>query len=82
MAHPLILRSAITLTFVVIVSFFAMACHEKQHSLAMSPCIPLNGTTPNATVRTITTTYIYADGQLLARIIRNSTGTCIQYVVQ
>jgi hypothetical protein len=79
MAHPVVLRSAITLTFVVIVSFFAMACHEEPQPLATSQCIPLNGTSANATLRNVTTTYIYANNELLVKVIRSGNNSCMQY---
>jgi len=81
MAHSLSVRSAIMLTFIVVLSFMATACHAKQQSATENPCVPLSGTAPNTNIRSTTTTYIYADNQTLAKIIKNSTGTCIQYVV-
>ena len=81
MAHSLGLRSAILLTFLVVLSFMATACHAKQLSAAENPCVPLDDAAPNTSIRSTTTTYIYADNQTLAKIIKNSTGTCIQYVV-
>lgn len=80
MAHRVNWRSAVTLVLVVTASFLVMACHAKRPA-DENRCIPLSGSVPNASVRSTTTTYIYADNQTVAKIIKNSTGTCIEYVV-
>lgn len=59
-----------------------MSCQAKQLIPAVDPCVPFVGSVPNGSLRSTTTTYIYADNQTLAKIIKNSTGTCIQYVLR
>ena len=82
MANTVDLRSAMTLVLVLIVSALVTACHAKQQTATAGRCTPLNGISPNASMRPTTTTYIYADNQTVAKIIKNSTGSCVENLVE